>query len=35
MEKLNGTYAGPDVAPPDPTEETADETTAATTETNE
>ena len=35
MEKLSGTYAGPDVAPPDPTEETADETTAATTETNE
>ena len=33
MAKLNGTYSGPDVAPPEPTEETAEETAGATEET--
>ncbi len=35
MEKLNGTYSGPDVAPPEPTEETTEETTAASAEVTE
>ena len=34
MEKLNGTYSGPDVAPPDPTEETTEETAVSTEETD-
>lgn len=34
MEKLNGTYSGPDVAPPEPTEETEEETAVSTEETD-